>query len=286
MNECNKYLEMMSTMIDGELSHAESAELKAHIRTCPACQAAYGAFSSISAEMNDLIPAPDGLFSSVIEKLETAKKSAHRPPRKRYVVAAACFALICVAGIGYGLLDPGSHGSPSAGVLMGEFTTANDTITSYEVQSGAAMDGASASDGTESSRSKTMTAAAPEPSEYGFDECAPSEAAAESDPLVYVNSVVTSDENSAVLSLMAYSDDTKSITLSDESTIEKLLTYFEYGESAEVPSGQPLAVIELADSSHITVWDDGETITCELGGVVFHPMGPDEDIRSFIDELC
>ena len=281
MDECKNYLELMSTMLDGELSESDINDLRAHIRTCPACKATFSAFSAISTEVGHLVPAPTELSAAVMQRIIKPKRILNIR-WKGYVAVAACIALVFAAGIRYGLFNAEGFGNfrPTS-VLMGEMNTANDSIASCEIQASAAL-GAPQSDLADSASPKSMTVAVP--------ECATSRAqetiTPDSDALMYVNSIVMSASNSETLSLMNCSDNTVSIMLSDETVIEKLLTYLEYGEAAEMPSITPMACIEMADSSRITIWDDGQVITCELGDVVFHPIGAADDIRSFIDDLC
>ena len=48
MNECERFQEMISALLDGELSAEEEAELRAHMAECPDCAAMAAAFAAVS----------------------------------------------------------------------------------------------------------------------------------------------------------------------------------------------------------------------------------------------
>lgn len=50
MNDCEKYSELISALIDGELNDEERAALEAHLAECPDCRRVSEAFSAISGE--------------------------------------------------------------------------------------------------------------------------------------------------------------------------------------------------------------------------------------------
>ena len=48
MNDCEKYQELISRMLDDDLSREERDDLAEHVRRCPDCAAVYVAFRSLS----------------------------------------------------------------------------------------------------------------------------------------------------------------------------------------------------------------------------------------------
>ena len=58
MNDCEKYIELMSQMLDGELSEEQTSELRAHIASCEDCRKAFDAFTSVSEALSDELCEP------------------------------------------------------------------------------------------------------------------------------------------------------------------------------------------------------------------------------------
>lgn len=100
MNSCEKIQEMISSMLDGELSAADEELVREHIALCEDCAAMYDDFSALSNELNkELQEVPASLHSRIMKGVRTSQK-----PRKPlhilmrpYMGAAAC--LIIVGGI-------------------------------------------------------------------------------------------------------------------------------------------------------------------------------------------
>lgn len=140
MNGCEKFQELISCLIDGEITGAEKAALDAHLEGCPSCRAYFKLLSDIS--LPDAAEPPKSLLPDVM----AAVKSAPRPKRSiiRFVVpaaaAAACLAIVIISvptlvtgGAGkssapesaeapmmYAVSDSGAPASlPSAGSMRG-----------------------------------------------------------------------------------------------------------------------------------------------------------------------
>lgn len=98
MSSCEKYQEMISRMVDGELSADEKHELSAHIEACPSCSMLFQAFFSISREMgSDLEDAPLDLRDSVmaeIQRMEIRRRNRIPTILRAVMSAAACVAVI------------------------------------------------------------------------------------------------------------------------------------------------------------------------------------------------
>lgn len=99
---CDKYLELLTLRLDGELSEAEDRELEAHLAACPDCQTAgaqLAALQSAFAEWED-ISAPEGFVQGVMDRIqaeESGKKIVplfKRPQIRALAGLAACAALV------------------------------------------------------------------------------------------------------------------------------------------------------------------------------------------------
>ena len=101
MSDCERYEALISALIDGELSAAEEAEVRAHMAQCAQCAAMYEAFSAageaLRAEASDV---PATLHDGIMAKVELARKAQRTQNKiirlRPMLTAAAC--LIVLAG--------------------------------------------------------------------------------------------------------------------------------------------------------------------------------------------
>ena len=100
MNSCEKIQEMISAMLDGELTREEKAIVQEHIASCNECAAMYEDFAFLSEEMGEnLSHTPANLHEHIMDGIKAQikpKKPIHVLMRP-YMAAAAC--LIIVAGV-------------------------------------------------------------------------------------------------------------------------------------------------------------------------------------------
>ena len=86
MTECEQYQELISRMLDDDLSKAERSALAAHVKTCPDCAAVYVAFRSLSEQLGaDLEEVPAAVHENIMAEVRRdsirARNSAHRSHR-------------------------------------------------------------------------------------------------------------------------------------------------------------------------------------------------------------
>ncbi len=112
MSSCEKYQELISRMVDGDLSQKEQKELLAHIETCPECAALYQAISLLSEKISgELEESPLDLRDNVMAEIrrEEIHKRNRLPTILRAVMsAAACLAVIVGVYLGVSLTR-GNH---------------------------------------------------------------------------------------------------------------------------------------------------------------------------------
>ena len=102
MKDCAYYQELISRLIDRELTLEEGEELAAHARSCPECQAVYKAFSTLSGTLSDeLEEPPEELAENVMAQIRREEvRSRHtRPVLNRKILSVAALAVL-VIGIG------------------------------------------------------------------------------------------------------------------------------------------------------------------------------------------
>lgn len=139
MTECEKIQEKLSEMLDGELSEADEAEVRAHIAHCPDCAALYAAFSALSEAAAEPEDVPDELHGAVMDRVRRAEKAVKFQKNfqrwRPIVLAAACLVVLVgtVLSVNRGLFAAKSA-APSAGgneTAMGVTFSADGSMFSY-----------------------------------------------------------------------------------------------------------------------------------------------------------
>ena len=126
---CQRYYELISQRLDGELTEDEQQELESHLAVCPSCRALDQQLSGLHEDFSDLeeVSAPEGFAQGVMDRIrmEESKKVIplfRRPQFKAAAGLAACLVL-CVGLYGAGQLD-----------LPGQNVTTQSTGTTAEQQ--------------------------------------------------------------------------------------------------------------------------------------------------------
>lgn len=113
MTDCEKCREMISCLLDGELSQAEQSFVREHIAACPVCRSVYDAFSAVSAQLHEEEPLPDGLHEKIMSGIKAKPKKKTGIVWIKYLSVAACLALVIFAGVKSGMLSPAEHKTDS-----------------------------------------------------------------------------------------------------------------------------------------------------------------------------
>lgn len=113
MIDCEKCREMISCLLDGELSQAEQSLVREHITSCPECRSVYDAFSAVSEQMHEEEPLPDGLHEKIMSGIKAKPKKKTGIVWIKYLSVAACLALVIFAGVKSGMLSPAEHKTDS-----------------------------------------------------------------------------------------------------------------------------------------------------------------------------
>lgn len=176
MSQCENYQELISRMVDGDLSAREEADLARHIETCPDCAALFQAFSALSHQIGkDLEESPFDLRDNVMAEIhrEEIRRRNRIPTILRSVLsAAACVALI-------------------VGVYLGvSITQGKNLVTAaYEAAPAAAEENTAAAE----EEVRAMPEAAPAAEEAPAEEAAAEKAA--DAPTLQANAVEAAPEN-------------------------------------------------------------------------------------------
>jgi len=116
MKDCREYQEHIGALLDGELTEAEAAEVKAHMASCEDCRAMYEALCAVSSAMAGE-PVPEELHGKIMSRVKAAAKASSIQGKiirlRRWGGLAAC--LIVAVGIGISLKNqPGMGKAKSA----------------------------------------------------------------------------------------------------------------------------------------------------------------------------
>lgn len=101
--EHEKCIELISLLIDGELTDAESTGVREHIASCPECRRVYEAFSTVSQSLREPEDVPEGLHEDIMSGIRRSQEKHPRALRIRWLAAAACLALVLLAGARAGM---------------------------------------------------------------------------------------------------------------------------------------------------------------------------------------
>ena len=96
MRTCAEYQELISAMLDSELTVEEKAEVEAHIAVCGECKAMYEAFAAVNGM--ELAEVPDTLHEAVMTKVNAAQKAFRTQNKivqlRPILTTAACLVVI------------------------------------------------------------------------------------------------------------------------------------------------------------------------------------------------
>lgn len=98
MTMCDKYPELISAYVDGELSEGEITELEAHLENCDSCRSALEAYREISLEIAEgLEEPPENFTEQVMEKVNVSYRKRQKGIITRWIGIAACIAVVIFA---------------------------------------------------------------------------------------------------------------------------------------------------------------------------------------------
>lgn len=127
MNECEKYREMISAMLDGELDHADNERLIKHMSSCAECREMYELLSAVSgSDVWRLPDTPKDLHAHIMSGVKSAADEDKRRIRMRHsrywLAAAACLVVVVAVILGIPRISGGGDSgnrAPSSAILNG-----------------------------------------------------------------------------------------------------------------------------------------------------------------------
>ena len=105
---CSYYQELISRMLDEDLTPVEQGMLQAHLPNCEVCSAMYKSFAALSNALEDQMEEPpESLRYNVMAEIRREairKKNRLSRPMQIVLSTAACLALIVGISLGSGVL--------------------------------------------------------------------------------------------------------------------------------------------------------------------------------------
>lgn len=151
MSNCSKYEELISCMIDGELTQAEENELMEHIAQCPSCRSLYKTYKEAFGSFDNVMVEPpaelkENIMAAVLKSGETyapvntgAEKATQKKGSSRvcfkYAAIAACFAIVV-----FSMRAVADRAHEYAADEPGSDSATNDAITDTPAESPASDD--------------------------------------------------------------------------------------------------------------------------------------------------
>lgn len=265
MNGCEQYRELISRLMDGDLSPDEEKALKAHIENCEDCRKLYAAFASLSSALSgELEEPPEDMKANIMAAVGTPvlKPVARISHWKTWLAAAACLALVLAGAAGSGLFSrSGSAASLSA---VSTFTdSAADTVPPSETAAAESL--APQADGDAAFTAEKAAAPAQD------SPAAQSSALPSSAP----DSIRSYTDNSAAAVKTSAGDAATvtgpggSFTVTDSATQDKLSALLAKQDTAsgaaQVPSSYD-APEASPDGGYTVTLADGRTLTVRVSG--------------------
>lgn len=266
MSRCEKYIELASRQLDGDLSPDEEKSLFEHLEECPDCRRYYEAMAEVSGMLQET-SAPEGFAARVmgavgaalpVEKKDVPKEGEQqrkKPLRRgaiaRFAALAACLALVVAAGVKLALPSAGganavNGGKPATFDSTGACAQAPENASKWEedVEEGLKVNPGS-------------MLASPDVRDKGVDE----------------------------IDAITISRDGVSTHIIDRDAISALAAILEYGEDASgLPGEQADYVLEIEGElgvSRLEIWDvDGLLVCMADDGTAWIAEGAASELES------
>lgn len=178
MSGCEYYQELISRMLDEDISRDERAALAEHLGTCRECAAMYQAFSALSDTISSgMVDPPEELTDNIMAELRRSeiRRKNRRMPRqmKNFIAAAACAAVV-IAAVG-GVAIVGSHRNETAvyesrtsRISSGNISTAGEENASVEAPAPATEAPAAAQSVPDTAAAAAAPAQIPDSENFGY----------------------------------------------------------------------------------------------------------------------
>ena len=141
MNDCKKYIELISACIDGEISDADRSELEIHLEFCPECRKVAEAFAAINSSFPREEAVPENFTSGTMAKIkaEAAKPTGIKKFISGYGKYTGLAAALVVILLGAQVFNGGGAKESAAPGAAYMNSTAMTTMTAADTAAGEPM---------------------------------------------------------------------------------------------------------------------------------------------------
>lgn len=178
MSGCEYYQELISRMLDEDISRDERAALAEHLGTCRECAAMYQAFSALSDTISSgMVDPPEELTDNIMAELrrsEIRRKNRRMPRQMKNLIAAAACAAVVIAAVG-GAAIVGNHRNETAvyesrtsRISSGNISTAGEENASVEAPAPATEAPAAAQSVLDTAAAAAAPAQIPDSENFGY----------------------------------------------------------------------------------------------------------------------
>ncbi len=282
MENCDRFIDMISRKLDGDLTATETFELNAHLENCPSCASVQSAFEAISMDLSEQLPAPEGLSEAVMSKISAPKKVISFK-KMSFIGLAACLAF--AIGINADRFTTNTEESSSESTAQIAKTTADE---GFEFAAGA----------------PDLAVEAPEMAEFSVDDdevtfegeldkeaesddirtIAPAE---EGDPSLYVDSFLSAAKDTLELNVTVHSEESI-LKISDQEEIKLILTSLSFREVLNISDlMNPDYTLDIPERGIIEIWkvtEDGE-LRCKFDDVIFTPVATADELEALLFDV-
>lgn len=294
MSECDRYLEMISQLVDDELPEPQKTGLFKHLDSCVNCRRVYDAFNAISLSLGETAVPEDfaeGVMAAVRTQGGHGSSRAKKPGKSpvRYLALAACICLAVLATVRLALPSE-SMGAAAGEPQPAQFGVAAapgelDPRAADSEEDGQAADSALPEDGASNKdfipEEQPAESETPAPANDGVDETAPEVNGASVEQFGADSTGVSLDAEQITSIEISCADGSSTITDSSNiSLIAELLS----------PSGQAqdttaldevycsVSIYYTEGSAELNVYVSGNVLVCEGSeGTVYSAVGsPDQ----------
>lgn len=302
---CNEIRELISCMLDGQLSAEDSAIVTEHLAGCPECMRVFEAFHAVSLTLEEMEDVPVGFTEDVMNRI---RQSNSKPtPKKRpislfrtagLVAAAACVALVMMAGTRFASTHKYVGGGTNETAEYVQLNRATPTPAAYDDQiayisdaggeDGAVDAGTAAQMPTVGDEAATKEATADESeSDRLWMNNAPATAEVVADPPV--NGTIAGENIQSATPAPRPEVTPTPIPPMDLLFPADLLMVVEEADFdlfAEFPAYEVILTAEDGTEVALKIWLDGDRIYCkdEAAGTAWYTFGTAEQLAALLGE--
>lgn len=100
MNDCEYYQELISRLLDEDLTAEEDSALKSHLESCAQCRLMFEAFSAVSRLAGETEEPPEFLHENIMADIRRAEIKKKNRRLRPVFAAAACLAVVILGTLG------------------------------------------------------------------------------------------------------------------------------------------------------------------------------------------